>query len=136
MELALKRWLVVLGALVAAGLAGCGEDDKPAPVPPPVAPPAAGIVPQADIQGVPLDTPEERVLSRFGEPVGKPSNAKQNCLVYATDAGPDTWQRFCFVDGKLANIATVIGRETALTLDVESPKGTGKLRRPDSSRPK
>jgi hypothetical protein len=129
--------LIVAGLVAQAGLAGCGSDDATTSAPPPPAAVTsteastpANVVKQTDLQGIPLGLSQAAILKRFGPPAARPSSAKQRCLVYATDGGPDTWQRFCFIHGKLANIATVIGRRNAVTLDTPAIKGPGKLEQP------
>jgi hypothetical protein len=104
--------------------------------PAPAKPAKSRVVRQAEITNIPLGSSQAVVVKRFGEPVGRPSNKKQDCLVYATDGGPDTWERFCFIDDKLVNMATVIGRKNALTLDPPPLKGPGKLQHPTVTPPK
>jgi hypothetical protein len=126
-----------LALAVLLAFAGCGGDDEngtaasdatPGSTPMTTAtttPQTSRIVKQADVADIDLGTARAKILKRFGTPVGTPSNETQTCLVYATDAGSDTWERFCFVHDKLVNLATVVGRDTALTLTPPSapPKG-------------
>jgi hypothetical protein len=104
-----------------------GTTPQPAPgqpSPAPATPPAQkGVVTQKDAARVKLGASQTSIRERFGPPAATPKKGKVTCLVYPTDAGPDTWERFCFVGGKLGSLAIVIGRKTALTIEPPPVKG-------------
>jgi hypothetical protein len=109
--------------MVAAVLGGCGSgsgSDTRAR--------ALKTISQRDAAALQLGYPEAALLKRFGDPEKRLEQAPFECLVYATDAGPDTWLRMCFKGGRMTGIATIPGRQTAMTLNPPGPRGPGHLK--------
>jgi hypothetical protein len=100
---------------------------------PPVSRGAAGgpgFAAQRKTSAIQLGSRMTAVLERLGQPRKRLSDQDFDCFVYATDAGPDTWVRMCFRDGRMTGMGTISGRRIAMTLRVAAPKGDGKLVRP------
>lgn len=136
-----RRLLPVLGCALVLGACGGGDGDGPSTASGGTAKPAPTatghkprFVSQTLANKLQLGSRETGVLSRLGKPEAVLSDNGIRCFVYATDAGPDTWLRMCFKDGRMTGVGTIPGRKTAMTLDVPDIKGSGTLRKPNASR--
>lgn len=131
----MPRVALLLLAVLAGACGGGADAPAGAGAEQTATPAAARVVPQARAEGIDLGTSERVVIEQLGPPAARPADSRQRCAVYATDAGPDTWLRLCFRQDRLTSYGTVIGRETALTLEPPRLDGPGTLQDPNVQPP-